>query len=101
MTPGLVRRANRDGHVMRTFEVPACAGFLLAERTAEHQEMFEEGREMAFFDSPEELLEKTRYYLAHDAERRRLAEAAHRKVTTGGHTYRDRLVEILRAVDAA
>ncbi len=27
----LVRRANRDDHVMRTFEIPACGGFMLTE----------------------------------------------------------------------
>ena len=96
IAPCLVRRANRDGHVMRSFEVPACGAFLLAERTEEHLELFEEGKEMATFASPEELVDKVRYYLTHDGERRKIAEAGHRRVTGGSNTYRDRLNELLR-----
>src|SRR5262249_22540618 len=47
----LVRRANRDGHTMRTFEIPACGGFMLAERTKEHEDLFEEEREVGYFVS--------------------------------------------------
>src|SRR5262249_4671051 len=36
----LVRRANRDGHVMRSFEIPAAGGFMIAEDTNEHRELF-------------------------------------------------------------
>ena len=95
IAPCLVRRANRDGHVMRSFEVPACGAFMLAERTAEHQEFFREGEEVSYFGSPGEFAEKVRYYLNHDDERQRMAEAAHRKVTSGNHTYADRLKQIL------
>lgn len=91
----LVRRANRDGHVMRTFEVPACGGFMLAERTAEHKEFFEEGREAVFFGSTEELLDKVVYLLKNDEERQRIAEAGHQKVVAGKHTYRDVMEAIL------
>ena len=95
----LVRHANRDGHVMRSFEIPACGAFMLAERTEEHLELFEEDREAAFFGSPEELVEKVRYYLIHDSERERIAKAGYRLITSGNHTYRDRLLEMLRAAE--
>jgi len=98
IAPCLVRRANRDGHVMRTFEIPACGGFLLAERTAEHLEFFEEDKEAAYFSSPEEMADKVRYYLNHEAERVRLAQAAHRRVVAERHTYRHRLEQILALV---
>jgi spore maturation protein CgeB len=100
IAPCLVRRANRDGHVMRTFEITACGSFMLAERTEEHLELFEEGKEMACFGSPEELVDKVRYYLSHDKERQRIAEAGHRKATEARHTYQDRLERILQAVDS-
>lgn len=93
----LVRRANRDQHSMRSFEIPACGAFMLAERTDEHLAVFREGQDAAFFSTPEELREKIRYYLAHEDERRRIARAGYMRVTTGGHTYRDRLHEMLRA----
>jgi len=91
----LVRRANHDGHVMRTFEIPACGAFMLAEDTDEHRMLFAEGKHVAFFDSPEDLAARVRHYLAHDSERQRIAEAGHRHITRGTHTYRDRLAEIL------
>lgn len=97
---GLVRRANRDGHSMRTFEIPACGTFMLAERTEEHLEFFEEDKEAAFFNSNEELVDKIAYYLTHDTERQRIAEAGRRRVEAGHHTYQDRLIQILRLVDA-
>jgi spore maturation protein CgeB len=94
----LVRRANRDGHVMRSFEIPACGAFMLAERTAEHLEILVEGRETAFFNTPEELVEKVRHYLASDTERGRIASAGYEKVTTQGHTYFHRLIQLIDAV---
>ena len=100
IAPCLVRRANRDGHVMRSFEVPACCTFMLAERTEEHLELFEEGKEAAYFSSPEQLVEKVRYYLTQEKERKRMAEAAYRKVTSGKHTYKDRLENILQAANS-
>lgn len=93
----LVRRANRDGHAMRTFEIPACGAFMLAERTAEHLALFREDEEAVFFGSPGEMVDKVRYYLAHDDVRRRIAEAGHARVTGGGHTYLARLREIVQA----
>jgi spore maturation protein CgeB len=92
---GLVRHSNRDGHAMRTFEIPACGAFMLAERTEEHMEFFIENKEAAYFGSDEELLEKIDYYLAHDTERQRIAQAGYERVTSGKHTYRDRVQQIL------
>lgn len=94
----LVRRANRDDHVMRTFELPACGGFMLAERTDAHQELFAEDREAAFFSTSEELVAKVRQWLPRDDDRRAIAAAGHRKISGGRDTYADRLAEILAEV---
>jgi len=91
----LVRRANRDGHVMRTFEIPACGAFMLAEDTDEHRELFTPDVDAAFFRSPADLANQIRHYLAHDLDRQRIAQAGHRRITTGGNTYGDRLAQIL------
>jgi spore maturation protein CgeB len=93
----LVRRANRDGHAMRTFEVAAMGGCMLAEDTEEHQEIFgADGQAVLYFSGIDEMLEKLRWLVRHDEERRRLARAAHEIVTRGGHTYQDRLETMLR-----
>jgi spore maturation protein CgeB len=94
----LVRRANRDGHVMRTFEVPACGGCMLAERTEDHARFFDEGRDALFFDTPESLVGQARA-LADDGPRRAgIAMSGHRRVVRDGHTYGNRLQAILQAV---
>jgi spore maturation protein CgeB len=97
----LVRKANRDGNSMRTFEAPAMRACLLMERTAEHEEIFgRDGEAVEYFESTGELLEKARRLLGNEAERRRLAERAFELVTTGGHTYGDRLQRMLSVMGA-
>jgi hypothetical protein len=92
----LVRRANRDGHVMRTFEVPAMGGCMLAEHTAEHEEILgKDGEAVVYFRDIPEMAARLRRLLDHDEERSRLAEAARRRVVEGSHTYRDRLQTML------
>ena len=68
-----------DQITSRTFQIPASGGFLLHERTTELAAYFEEGREVACFGSPDELVDKVVYYLDNETERRRIAEAGHRR----------------------
>lgn len=98
----LVRRANRDGHAMRSFEVPAMGGCMLVEDTTEHRALFgDDGAAVRYFGDVDELLDATRWLLTHPGERQRLAAAAHRLVVSGGHTYRDRLAGMLELEEAA
>jgi spore maturation protein CgeB len=91
-----LRHANRDRQTSRSVMIPACGGFLLAERTDEHREMFREDAEAAFFSSDGELLEKVRWYLAHEDERRRVAEAGRRRCLESGYDHDSRLAFVLR-----
>ncbi len=92
---GLLREEADDRHTQRTFEIPACGSLQFAPRNAEIQTFFEDGKEIVLFDSPEELREKLDYYLSHESERTRLAEAGHRRCLAGGHTYDDRTKQML------
>jgi hypothetical protein len=71
---GFVSSSNRDEYTMRTFEIPACQGFLLAERTPAHQELFVEGTEAEFFSSTDECADKIKFYLQKEPLRARIAE---------------------------
>ena len=95
----LVRRANRDGHVMRSFEIPAVGGFMLAENTAEHRELFgPEGEAVLYFATASEAAQKVEWALENPKDRRRMAAAAHELVRRGNHTYRHRLESLLDLV---
>lgn len=91
----LLRHTNLDTHVMRTFEVPACGAFMLAERTDEHLAMFQEDKEAAFFTGLDEVLDKIKYYLKHDSQRLGIARAGYERVINGHHTYKDRVRSLL------
>jgi spore maturation protein CgeB len=98
----LVRRANRDGHVMRSFELPAMGACMLVEDTEEHREIFGKDSEaVAYFRSILEMVEKTRWLIEHERERNRLALAAHNLIVNGRNTYRDRLISILDLSEAS
>lgn len=84
-----------DETTTRTYEIPACGGFMLHERTEEVLELFAEGKEIACFESVKELAEKIDYYLAHPAERAAIA-AAGRARCVPAYSYDNRMAQIIR-----
>lgn len=88
----------------RTFEIPGAGGFMLHERTTEAEQFFEDGKECVFFDDLDDLVDKIRYYLAHDDERRRIAEAGRARCLASGYSTDDRarvVIEKFHALRAA
>lgn len=73
-----LREQNKDSHNVRTLEIPGYGGFLLTQRSREQAEdLYVEGKEIACFETVDELKEKIQYYLDHEDERLAIAAAGH------------------------
>ena len=95
---GLLSRFIPETTTTRTFEIPACGAFMLADRTKEHLDLFEEGNEAEFFSSKEELLQKVHYYLDHPQERKEIAKAGRQRCINSGYSFHERLKNILEII---
>jgi spore maturation protein CgeB len=78
-------KCNRDTYTRRCFEIPATQTMLLSEYTDDLATLYEEGRDIGFFRSKEELVFNVRRYVQDDALRQSVAEAGYRRVWAGGH----------------
>ena len=95
---GLIGKHIPETSTTRTFEIPAMGTFLLAERTPLHQELFEEGKEADFFSSDDEMLDKTRFYLANNETRERIAAAGLARCEQSGYSSNNLLQKIIDTV---
>ncbi|MCB9307754.1 MAG: glycosyltransferase [Lewinellaceae bacterium] len=93
-----LRHENRDEQDSRTFEIPACGAFMLAERSGKHEMFFKENEEAVFFDTADELLEKARYYLDRPEERAHIAAAGRRRCVESGYDHHSRMKHLLEIV---
>ncbi len=92
---GFLSKWNHNQASLRTFEIPAAGGFLLAERTELHRSYYEEGHEAEFFSSSEELVRKSQHYLANDGARSAIARAGHKRSLSSPYTQKDNVQRIL------
>jgi spore maturation protein CgeB len=93
-----IRVANRDQQDSRTFEIPACGAFMLAERTPVHEQLFEENNEAVFFETKEEMLEKCTFYLKENELRNKIRENGLLRVHTSGYDHSSRLKTVLKKI---
>jgi spore maturation protein CgeB len=92
----VLRRQNKAGHNMRTFELPACGAFQLTERSPDLPLLFAEGLEVAAFSSLRELREKTSYYLVHPVGCNQIAERGRARALTQTYTVRaERIIDLV------
>ena len=95
---GLLTRLAPDESTTRTFEIPACGTMLLAERSREHSELFEEGKEAEFFTGDGEMQEKIRWYMSHDRARNQIAAAGRERAVQSSYTYLERMRSAIEAI---
>jgi spore maturation protein CgeB len=73
----------------RNFEVPGCGGFMLTGTAEDLGSYYDIGTEVACFENTEDLIDKIRYYLAHEDERSAIAQRGYER-TLREHTYAHR-----------
>jgi len=93
-----LRKANRDTETTRSVELPACGGFMIAERTQDHLDLFKEATEAEFFDNDLELKEKIFHYLTHETKRIKIAAGGYQKCLSADYSYENQLRTILKKI---
>lgn len=88
------------GTPQRVMDIMGAGGFVLTSYSPETAEIFEEDKEIVMFRTPEELMEKSDYYLNHDEIRRQIAAAGHDKVISC-YTYEKKMRELMEWVEGA
>lgn len=95
------RLVSSSGHTAqikgRTFEIPGCGGFQLAEYAPHLEDYFVPGDEIGTFDSVETMIDQVDYWLGHPEHRNAVAEAGYQRVLDD-HTYDRRFLEIFRRI---
>ena len=79
---------------LRIFDIMSVGGFVISNYQEEIPELFEEGREIVTFKTPEELIEKADYYLSHDNARMKIGLNGYKKVKNC-YTYEHQLNKII------
>lgn len=84
-----------DDLIMRVFEVMGTGSFLLTNWVPTIEEFFEDGKHLVLYKSLDEMVDKAKYYLEHDEERERIAQAGYEEVMKK-HTIQNRVNVILK-----
>jgi spore maturation protein CgeB len=93
----LGRKANRDGHAMRSLELPAMGACLVVEDTLEHRELFgEDGECVVYFRCLPELVALVQRLCREPERARQLGVNVQRRICEiSRHTYADRISSIM------
>jgi spore maturation protein CgeB len=94
----LMRIHNLDSHNMRSFEIPAVGGIMIAPDTPEHRIFFEDGKEIFLFKNSDECLAKINYVmnLTTDEADKIRSNARDRSITSA-YSYKDRAKTVYEA----
>jgi spore maturation protein CgeB len=93
----LLRRANRDGHTMRTFEAAAAGACLLVEDSSDHRDLF--GDSVRYFRDGPSLVREAKALINDPALRAQLGASSLARMQQGQHTYKDRLRHMMDLLD--
>ena len=90
-------RSIRNGIPLRAMDIMGAGGFLLTNYQYDFLEYFIPGEDFNYYDSEEDLLSKSKYYLSHETERIQILQNAHGKIKEF-HSYEKRFQDIFNIV---
>lgn len=90
-------RSIKSGIPLRAMDICGAGGFLLSNYQADFYDYFTPGEDIVLYQSTEDMLNKCKYYLAHDSERERIAKNGRARIEEA-HTYDIRFEEIFNIV---
>lgn len=88
-------KINHDTYTRRCFEIPAVKTLMVAPYTEDIAAMFEDGKEVVLYRNEQEFVDKIIYYLEHDEERIKIANAGYERVMRDGHEVCDRIKQVM------
>lgn len=91
-----LRAQNKGAHNLRTFEIPACGGFMLHEYSEEAMELFKPDEHVVYFSSMEECVDKIKFYLKHDKLRLKIAQNGYIQAMKYENSYEARVDAIIQ-----
>jgi hypothetical protein len=90
-----VTKDNWEESSHRAFEITACGGCLLAERSSRLEQSFAEGEEALYFQRAVDCAEVAARLLNDDVRRERIASAGYRRAVGSGYDNQSRLAEAI------
>ncbi len=82
---GLVNHLAGNQHTDRSIEIPAIGSLLCAKRTVEHEEMYNDGVEAVFWQTPQECASLCSSLLNDEPKRATIAAAGRRRAIRNGY----------------
>ena len=78
---------------LRDFEVTMSGGFLITQFNKELPYFFKDGLEVVTFKNEYELVDKIKYYLKNESERKQISEGGYRRALMQ-HTWKNRFEKL-------
>lgn len=90
-------RSIETGLPLRVFDIMGVGGFLLSNYQEEFEELYTPDKDVVLYSSIDELVDKTKFYLAHERERLIIAMNGYKR-TVSEHTMKIRVAHMLKIV---
>ena len=95
----LLRPHNFNTHNMRSFDIPGAGGIMLAPHTKDHATFYEEGKEVFLFTDLADSFRIAKSILAMSFEERQEIRKLARLKSLSEHTYKHRVLDLMKAID--